>query len=153
MSTPQPRQAFRRDNWEACFALAVERARKKTFALGSFDCCLLAADLILSITGVDMAAEFRAQYGTTKEALAILNERGGLVPFVESLCREHGMTPRSPSYAQRGDLLFVRTQDEGWPLVVGIASGSVAIVPAQGCGVTFVPVSQWVACWHIEHHA
>lgn len=69
---------MRLKHWPSALAEAVESARTSTFAWGTLDCCLWAADVVHAITGIDPAATWRGTYSTEAEALALLDSLGGL---------------------------------------------------------------------------
>lgn len=64
--------------WSSRFAALVGEARSKPFAWGAHDCCLWAANAVISITGEDPAADLRGTYFTEIAGLKILASIGGL---------------------------------------------------------------------------
>lgn len=84
---------------------------EKPFIWGLRDCCLFAADAVESITGVDLAADFRGQYKDQESAFAAIKKitGGSTVEDAAVYCAvKHGLKELSgPLYAQRGDLVLV----------------------------------------------
>lgn len=81
------------------------------FAWGGNDCCLFAADAVLSFTGVDLAAEFRGQYHDEAGALAAIRKIAGGSTVEDAIAwcaAKHGLVEwPKPLFAQRGDLVAV----------------------------------------------
>ena len=64
-------------NWRACFVAEIDRLKRTPFAWGSHDCGPgLAGNLVLAITGVDCAAQFRGEYSTAAGALKTMKAAG-----------------------------------------------------------------------------
>jgi len=106
-----------------------------TFVWGKNDCALLAADGILAMTGVDIAADFRDKYHDEASAMDLITELTGVqnptVADAASYCaNKHGLVERRyPLTAQRGDLVVV--EDAG-RLIAGLMHLSGRHVVAAG---------------------
>lgn len=93
----------RKQDWQLHFEKCVSENYNKKFEWGTHDCCLWAANLVLAITGTDIAEKFRGTYSTAKDAQHILKEFGG----VAELCTKYtGKEPVSPLLAAVGDLVL-----------------------------------------------
>ena len=69
-------QLQRLPEWSSLLRRYMMEATKKEFSWGSFDCAMNAADSVLCITGVDLAAQFRGTYSTEEEAYEVLRSHG-----------------------------------------------------------------------------
>ena len=91
----------RRPDWPELLAEAIEERRARPFAWGGQDCCLFAADIVATLTGVDHAEKFRG-YSSAREAQNVLSDVGGLERLISSL-----IGPAvHPSAAGRGDVVL-----------------------------------------------
>ena len=106
----------RKPDWTASlheFLLAIEH---DPFAYGTSDCCLVAANAVKAITGVDIAGEFRGRYSTALgSARAIRRITGGLTAedAIAYVAAEYDLPEwPSPLLAQRGDLVVIRNGSE-----------------------------------------
>ena len=112
----------RTDHWATReFDTYLKSHAHGTFKYGALDCCLMAADAIHSMTGVDIAADFRGKYSTELGALkAIKSITGGtsVLDAIAYCASKHGLTEwKSPLLAQRGDLVAIK---DGEQTVAGI---------------------------------
>lgn len=129
------------------------RERAKTpFAWGANDCALFAADGILAMTGVDIAADFRGKYSDRAEAFALIRSvtGGATVADAAAWCAEkHGLAEwKAPLLAQRGDLV-VFAGPEGEP-VAGLVHLSGAHIVAVGDGGLYrFPITAALRSWHV----
>jgi hypothetical protein len=86
-------------DWPERLARFIDSRRYEPFAWGRNDCALFAADGILEMTGVDLAAELRG-YTTSLAAMKRVRDAGGM----EALALVAGLRPVSRGFAQRGFL-------------------------------------------------
>lgn len=132
------------EDWPSRLSAAVEAARTTPFVWGVSDCCLFAADCVLAMTDVDLAAEYRGRYRSKRGAYATLKRRFG--GGVEAAAR-HALDAPLPSalMAQRGDVVLVDTA-EGPAL--GVCLG-------RHCGcrgrteTVFVPLANARLAWRV----
>lgn len=146
----KPTTARRQDGWEKAFNAEVEAALTRPFAWGHFDCCLFAADCVRAITGTDIAAGYRSTYESRMGALELVEREGGLEAMIDRACSEHGLEPRRPEEAQRGDVVILNGVD-GFTVTAGICVGTRAAVPAPERGLSFVPMVSATRVWHVQH--
>lgn len=123
----------------------------KPFAWGENDCCLFAADAVLSFTGVDLAADFRGRYNDEASALALVKQitGGSTIADAAAYCAaKHGLEELpQPLFAQRGDLVLV--EDSG-RLISGVVHLSGRHVAAVGKdGLKRLPVRSIRRAWKI----
>ena len=128
----------------------LERA-EAPFAWGVNDCALFAADAVLAITGVDIAAEFREKYSTEAEAFALIRDLTGgeTVADAAAWCAErHGLAEwEFPLMAQRGDLAVIENDGR---LIAGIVhlSGRHVVTVAES-GLVRFDISEVKRAWHV----
>jgi len=121
------------------------------FKFGVFDCCLFAAEGILAMTGVDVAAEFRGTYTDLPGALkAIKKITGGTtVTDAAAYCAEKaGMEQLAhPLKAQRGDLVIV---DNEGTLIAGLVHLNGRDVISVGeTGLIRLPITNVQKAWRV----
>lgn len=90
---------------------AVLRDNNRPFQWGVNDCALRACDVVLAITGTDVAAEFRGRYTTRVGATRVMRRLygGNLERVAEKIAAAHGMPEIPPALARRGDVVLVDT--------------------------------------------
>ncbi len=130
------------EHWPQILSDFIESA-DRPFCWGSWDCGLLAADCVLAMTGVDIAAEFRGRYTTARGARRVM--RGDMAEMMARVSKTYGMPEINPAMAQRGDMVMVDT-----PLgdALGICVG--ARVACTGPdGLVYVPSSTARCAWKV----
>ena len=112
----------RLNNWEQLLAEFIAKNKNTSFQWGVFDCCLFACDAVLTITGVDMAQDFRGKYTTAKEAYEFVKNFAGdgLAELVAKRAQELGITEIKPLLAQRGDVVLVNKDGHDSLGIVGL---------------------------------
>jgi hypothetical protein len=124
---------------------------KTPFAWGANDCALFAADGILAMTGVDIAAEFRGKYDSEATALAAIQEvcGGATVADAAAHCASvHGLVEWTyPLMARRGDLVVLVNGDR---LISGLVhlNGRHAVTPGDH-GLVRMPITAVRRSWHV----
>lgn len=78
-ASPTKVPARRLPDWQPRLAALVSQRMRRPLAWGQHDCCLFAADAVLAVTGVDLAADLRGTYTSKAEAQQRLLQLGGLV--------------------------------------------------------------------------
>lgn len=129
------------DDWPSRLDAAVEEARKRPFAWGVHDCALFAADMVLAVTGRDLASSWRGGYGSARQALRALRGHGGLAGVATKALGD----PVSPAQAMRGDVVMTRTHQ--WP-ALGICLGAKAAFTGYE-GLVFLPMKDCEQAWHV----
>lgn len=136
---------MRREDWPDRLAAIVEQARDVPFLWGSHDCVHWAISVAEELTGAPFGPAL-PEYGSATGAMRVLRGMGfdGLLEAVT-----HHLGPQMPvPMAQRGDLLLIPTDVEGWPFALGVCLGSFAATPGEN-GLTFVPIGRAVAAWRV----
>lgn len=121
-----------------------------SFAWGSHDCCTFAADGVLAITGIDIAADFRG-YTTKAGALRAIKKITGGTTAADAVAyaaQKHGLPElEHPLTAQRGDLVLV---DENGELLCGLVhlNGSDVVVAGEN-GPLRKPITDVTRAWRV----
>lgn len=135
-------------DWPTRLDSFLRESLSKRFAYGSSDCCLFVADAVLSMTGEDIAAEFRSRYHSRKEALDLALSYSGK-RSVRALI-EKGLSgfPSIPSLcAQRGDILLVKRSRD---VSLGIlALDGKSILAIAQSGLLRLPLSLSIRAWRV----
>ena len=101
-------------DWTDRLTKKFQKAATQTFEWGTHDCILFAADCVEAITGIDPAKSVRGRYTSEEEANILMQEEfgGGTIEEVmdHGLAR-HNFIRIASAFAQRGDLVAVKTQD------------------------------------------
>lgn len=97
----------RKDNWSQLLNDWYEKAITRKFEWGSFDCALMAADCIRTITDTDVVPDLWGSYYTPLGAYRIQEENGGL----EGICDSRIGNRIHPNLAQRGDILLLKVDN------------------------------------------
>lgn len=132
----------RLENWPQILADFIAAA-DRPFRWGSWDCGLMAADCILAMTGIDIAAEFRGRYTTARGARRVM--RGSMAEMMARVSSAYGMPEVMATLARRGDMVMVDT-----PLgdALGICVGT-RVACAGPNGLTLLPLSAARRAWRI----
>ncbi|WP_294292721.1 hypothetical protein [uncultured Sphingomonas sp.] len=137
---------MRRADWEARLHDFLLARAGACHTYGATDCCLNAADAVLAMTDIDLAADFRGRYTTASGAARALKRYGAgtleatldaMLPVVE------------PAFARRGDL--VHTQDLV-AIVIGadaVALGVTVDAETTTEGWVRFPRAEWVKGWAV----
>jgi hypothetical protein len=136
-ATPAPAKLKREIHWctRSLYKMIMSRA-STPFKWGENDCALFAADAILSMTGIDIASDFRGLYHDEASAMAAIENvtgvKGGTIEDAAAYCaNKHQLTEwKQVMYAQRGDLVVYEDADR---LVAGVIhlSGRHVIAPGD----------------------
>jgi hypothetical protein len=151
-ASPAPSGLKRQPHWatRGYHQFLIARA-KMPFVWGANDCALFAADGILAIAGVDIAADFRGKYDDEASALeAIKTIAGGsTIADAAAYCaQKHGLGEwPHPLKAQRGDLVVIM---ESGRLIAGLVhlNGSDVVSVGQS-GLLRMPITQIQRAWHV----
>lgn len=107
-------------DWQQRLALWLRANRTRPFAQGKWDCGLFAAGAVEAMTGVDIVADVRGRYTTTKGAMRVLRRMG----FDDHVALFASHCPEIPTLEARpGDLVTFRTA-EGLALAVVQGAGA-----------------------------
>jgi hypothetical protein len=138
-------------SWEREFDSFLSSRIALPFAYGSNDCCLFACDGLHSLTGVDIAEDFRGYSTATGALRAIRKVTGGsTVEDAAAYCAKKYNIPElaHPFLAKRGDLVLIE-QSPG-DLVMGLVhlTGSYVVAPG-GAGLHRLQLAEIKKAWSI----
>ena len=124
-------------------------ARRTMFAWGENDCCLLVADGVLAMTGVDIAASFRGKYHDEASCMALLWEMGhaSVSAMIAAELESWGFATLRASFAQRGDIVAYDMAGEPALCLVSLDGGYARGVGERGLSV--LPVLKAVKAWRV----
>ena len=136
----------RKPKWERALAGRIWTARELTFAWGTFDCCTWACDWIRDVTSVDPMAAYRGKYSTEAGAAAIFG--ASLGNFAATIATSIGAAEVKPTFARRGDIVFVDNGTQYGCLGVVNLDGRHAACVWQN-GLLLVHMNRWKRAWQI----
>jgi hypothetical protein len=129
----------RRNDWPERLSAFVESRRFSPFDWGKNDCALFAADGVLAMTDVDLAADLRT-YSDEAGAVALISKAGGMSGFARTLAQ------RVTGLARRGDIvLAVIAGRETFGLCMG---GGLYAAPGAD-GVVFRPFADVIKVFEV----
>lgn len=129
---------MRKPDWPEVMAALIEDRRKAAFSWGEHDCALWAADMVLALTGDDLAAEYRGTYDDERGALQIIRDAGGMRGLVN-------LPEKHPGLAQRGDVVLAVVESRE---TFGIADVGGWWAPGAN-GLVFRPMSDVIAAFEV----
>jgi hypothetical protein len=150
-------QVRRKDHWQRLFHDFIEARGDQPFAWGTNDCCTFAADAVLAMTGVDLAADYRGQYSdqfTAQARMATVTGVGGATveDVLAHAASQFGLTEwPTVKLAQRGDLLVFdggAAEDAGVSVGVVYLNGVHAAFVAPD-GLHRIPVVKCRRAWRV----
>ncbi len=125
-------ELVRLQDWRARFVAEVDRLKHTPFAWGEHDCGAgLAGNLVLAITGVDCAAQWRGTYASAAEGLTLMKRAGfgNLADMVAMMLPEI-----HPSEARIGDIAAIEI-DTPFGYALGVVNGErVFVLREDGMG-------------------
>jgi hypothetical protein len=129
----------RKQDWPESLAAAIEQAREQPFAWGEHDCALWCADVILAMTGADLASDLRGRYDSPEGAQAVIESLG--LPKLEALLNAR-LLAIPIEQVQRGDLVL---HENG---AAGICDGFASwfVTPE---GLTRLKTSHFEKAWRV----
>lgn len=130
---------MRHADWPTRLARFVEQRRAQPFAWGQQDCCTLAADAVLCMTGTDPMADLR--HANTAAAARRLLKRQPLADLTAE--RLGSMQPAT--LAQRGDVVLIEQQGRH---LLGVCLGATWAAPGPD-GLVFGPMAVALGAWPI----
>lgn len=141
----------RHPNWHIELDEFLRQHQSLPFVWGANDCCLFAANAVKSITGIDIADDFRDKYTDQASAFALIEHVTGGTSVTDAVlycAGKHGLTKWPyPLQAQRGDLCAVGNDGN---IIAGIIDLSGRYVAAMGdSGIVRLPLSAIVRAWHV----
>jgi hypothetical protein len=140
-------------DWPQRLSAHLHASRDAKFVWGQHDCALAAADAILAMTGVDIAAPLRGTYTSSgAAAIAMRNYSGaGLEAVTEKITTANAMPEIPVKLAQRGDLvLFDTVFDPPAGPALGIASlDGVSVLSTSPSGLVRIRLLSCRRAWRV----
>jgi hypothetical protein len=124
--------------------------RSRPFRYGDWDCCLFAADAVMQMTGVDIAAGFRGQYASRRAAYALLKAHSGrpsVRTTMEQIATMHDMPEVPIRYAQRGDMALIPRARDYSLGIVSLTGKELVVLRART--LVMIPLSLGSVAWHV----
>lgn len=132
---------MRRPDWVERLSLYIEVNARREFAYGEWDCCLFAAGAVAAMTDVDPAAGIRGRYANREQGLAFAPE--GLPAFLDAA----GLKEVPLLRAQRGDVVYRSSEDEGLLGIVALNGREVYVLGEGGLQTT--PIRFFERAWRV----
>lgn len=127
--------------WFADLCAYLDAAEARPFMPGEHDCALFVAGAIAVMHGVDLAAQWRGQYRTIDEGLALIRAAG----FADHLAiAAETFQAVAPSLAKTGDIALVRGDDGAVSLGLFVGATIRVVTPA---GLGLLPRSRAIQAW------
>lgn len=138
-------------DWPRLYKEYSELARRKRFVWGEFDCCLMAADWIKYVSGVDVAEPFRDRYSDARGAWKALRDYcdGGVPQLCDRIVATYTIDEVKMLTAFRADIALV---DYDGRESLGIVDVGRIMVPTLPTGVVTVPIETGTRFFHIPFH-
>lgn len=137
---------MRVEGWEKRLSDYLQSGQKQDFVWGERDCVLLAVDVVLILTGIDLenaiSGGIRGTY-TDRDSATSRMQALGVTP--QQVFDAHFARVK-PSLAARGDIVY-RKRDIGGTF--GIVFNGKAVYRAETGGFIFEPISLVKSAWHI----
>jgi len=116
-------------NWEIYFDDFIKVNKNKSFAWGSWDCCIFSNALIKNITGEDLIPK-SLKWKDEKSAMQSIKKYGGtLLQSIEKACAKKNLKVIDIAYITKGDLVVYKEESE----LVGICDGMNVLTPTDDC--------------------
>jgi hypothetical protein len=132
--------------WELRLHEEIERARKRKFVWGEFDCALFACDCINVMTGEDLGARYRGKYSDEAGAMKLVGS--SLRHFAHDIAMTAGMLPQHPNFGRRGDLVIANNDTPLGALGIISHHGHFAWCAAEK-GLVRVAMHRWMLSWKV----
>jgi hypothetical protein len=147
----------RHSNWATRLHLLIESSKGITFDWGHYNCGLFATRWIREATGVDLGAPYVGKAKDEASAEAIFLNGGtsvtALGDFAAAIAKANSMAEVAPTYAQRGDIVWLDNSTAKNPSTYG-ALGVVSLDPRYAVcmsekGTVRVHMNRWRRAWRV----
>jgi hypothetical protein len=130
-------------DWPERLATFLLERRSIPFAWGTNDCVMCAADEVMAITGVDLAAAYRGTYSDAQGAATTIAAGTSLYALA---CSVLGQPLDAPTLAQRGDIIWIAPDSRE---TLGIVCGSGEWCAPGDEGLVFMPMDEVAIAWRV----
>lgn len=136
----------KKQGWEKRLADYIYEMRLEPFKRGVHDCAVFAGNCIEVMTGENVTSDYVAKYKNRKEGYDFLKalDVDGLAGIATKTL---GEPLPSPSYAMRGDVVFIEI-DEQEALGIVDLSGRRAVTVGKD-GLAYYPMKHWTKAWKV----
>ncbi len=134
----------RKENWKDILYYYINENQNREYELGVHDCALFASDVILAMTGTDLAEDFRTGYKTKTGYLKIFKRLN--VRNLEELANIKLGWSKSVSEAKAGDMVLYIDSDKIEHL--GICIGLFVVIPGIE-GLHYIYTSRCKLAWSV----
>lgn len=98
----------RRQDWNVRLAEELKAGSKRPFKYGRHDCCTAVVRCLYKMTGENIMKDvFERVYRNESEAMALLEEYGGVSGLAEAVATYYGVKKTSIKRATEGDVVVV----------------------------------------------
>lgn len=126
----------------------INERRELPFAWGTNDCMILAADVVLAITGKDFAVDTRGKYDTPEGGIRILKRvlnQDNISGLLRSLFEEAHV-----AFARPGDIVYRKSNLYGFDMICGICNGLHSFFLTEDEGLTMMPTLDLDGCFRVD---
>lgn len=128
-------------DWRLRLDALVHERTSVPFVWGVQDCALWAADCVLAITGIDLAADLRG-HRSARQALRTIRKHGGLFSIAT-----RALGPAAGVHnASEGDVLLVGM---GKRVALGVMLPGPMVVGPGATGLCAAPLSDALCAWRV----
>ena len=138
---------MRIENWDTKLSDYIQKQQLVKFRRGKTDCVNFVIGAIETITGKIV---FEQEYNSLKDAKKIIQElnKKDLLDIAKDIAKENNFESIGCVYAQRGDVVFLKT-DEELGGTLGVCIGQKSIFRAKN-GVETRDTNSCNVAWRIE---
>lgn len=134
-------------DWPERLDAELRAAAARPFCWATHDCFRFAARVVRALGGPDLMAACRGAWHDEASAEAAIGAWGpDLDAGLVALCARLGMQQIPPAFAQRGDLVVLRTPRGP---TCAICAGRTAAAAAEAGGVLHLPMSIALRAWAV----
>ena len=134
-------------NWEERLSKVLFSYRKTKGEYGKTDCCCFVRDTVFAITDRNVLSELPMRYTDSLSALREFVKYGGVKTPEELMDKFLGK--RQPlTYAQRGDIMSIKVEEDDNAL--GVCLGRDSVFMNVDSGLVRFPTNECVASWRVQ---
>jgi len=136
-------------NWPSMLNEFIVSRANSPFEWGTHDCCISACEMVLTLSGIDLAVDFRG-YSTEEEAIQIMKHYGGIENIAMRGAKEYNAKRIEPPLAKRGDLVSIKQTRSQFSVSLAIVSlnPTLVLVP-DDIGWEAHPITDARMAWRV----
>lgn len=139
-------------DWPRRLHLLIQSSQAIVFDWGHYNCGLFVTRWIREATGVDLGTPYAGKCTDEASAEALfLNGYADLGSFAAAIAAANGMPEVAPSFARRGDVVWVDNGTSEHPSqygALGVVGGRFAICMSE-TGTKRVHMHRWKRAWQV----